>query len=128
MYKKNDGKGINYIQNRFSAFLKMSLHNNRINYLKKQCRKTDNEVPIEKYEYYLSEDDTFARSLIDCEIIKKALNEISERERKIFLGHLLDEKDFEELGKVYGLSYKGAAAVFYRTLKKLRNTIGGYEK
>lgn len=38
---------------------------------------------------------------------------------------MIDEKDFDEIGAEIGLTYKGTAAIYYRTLAKLRNLIGG---
>ena len=50
-----------------------------------------------------------------------SLKELDERERQIFLARVLDDKSFEELAGVIGLSYKGVAAIYYRALRKIRN-------
>ena len=34
MFEKNDGKGVNAIQNKFTSMLKTALHNHRIDYAK----------------------------------------------------------------------------------------------
>ena len=36
---------------------------------------------------------------------------------------MLEEEDFETLGAKFGLSYKGAAALYYRTIQKIRKSI-----
>lgn len=41
----------------------------------------------------------------------------------IFLARTLEEEDFETLGAKFGLSYKGAAALYYRTIQKIRKSI-----
>ena len=49
-----------------------------------------------------------------------ALKEINERERYIFFSRVLDNKSFEMLAEETGLSYKGVAAVYYRTVQKIK--------
>ena len=50
------------------------------------------------------------------------------RERQIFLARTLEEEDFETLGAKFGLSYKGVAALYYRTIQKIRKSIEGGDK
>ena len=50
-----------------------------------------------------------------------ALEQLGEKELHVFLAHVLDEKSFEDLGNELGLSYKGAAAVYYRAIRKIKN-------
>lgn len=38
-----------------------------------------------------------------------------------FFSHVLDEKGFEELAKELHLGYKGVAAIYYRTVRKIKN-------
>ena len=33
MFKRNDGKGVNAVQNRFTALLKKALHNHKVDYI-----------------------------------------------------------------------------------------------
>ena len=49
-----------------------------------------------------------------------ALEQISERERYVFMARVLDGISFEELGAELGLGYKGVAAVYYRAVSKIR--------
>ena len=58
----------------------------------------------------------------------EALQKLNERERQIFLARTLEEEDFETLGLKFGLSYKGAAALYYRTIQKIRKCIEGGDK
>ena len=48
---------------------------------------------------------------------------LSERDKYIFLQRALGEKSFEMLAKEFELSYKGVAAVYYRTMQKIRKAI-----
>ena len=58
----------------------------------------------------------------------EALQKLNERERQIFLARTLEEEDFETLGVKFDLSYKGAAALYYRTIQKIRKSIEGGDK
>lgn len=53
-----------------------------------------------------------------------ALRQITDRERHVFLSHALEEKGFEELAAELGITYKGAAAIYYRTIHKIRQKMG----
>ena len=54
-----------------------------------------------------------------------ALKQIDERERYVFLARVLDKRPFDVIGVQLGLSYKGAAAVYYRAIRKLKKSIEG---
>ena len=62
------------------------------------------------------------------EMLLEALQKLNERERQIFLARTLEEEDFETLGVKFELSYKGAAALYYRTIQKIRKSIEGGDK
>ena len=47
------------------------------------------------------------------------------RERYVFLARVLDKRPFDVIGVQLGLSYKGAAAVYYRAIRKLKKSIEG---
>lgn len=57
-----------------------------------------------------------------------ALKRLNERERYVFLAHVLDNCPFDLIGVRLGLTYKGAAAVYYRAVQKLKKSIEGVEK
>ena len=54
-----------------------------------------------------------------------ALKQLDERERYVFLARVLDKRPFDVIGVKLGLSYKGAAAVYYRAILKLKKSIEG---
>ena len=54
-----------------------------------------------------------------------ALKQLDERERYVFLARVLDKRPFDVIGVQLGLSYKGAAAVYYRAIRKLKKSIEG---
>lgn len=124
MLKRNDGKGINAVQNKFTALLKTALRNRRIDYILLQ-KKHDIEVPFDEYKV-ASETYDFIQAIVDFDVVKSALKTLSERERKIILAHIIEDRDFADIGREYGLTYKGAATVFYRAMAKLREVLERY--
>lgn len=58
------------------------------------------------------------------EIVPKTRDGV-ERERYVFLARVLDKRPFDVIGMQLGLSYKGAAAVYYRAIRKLKKSIEG---
>ena len=54
-----------------------------------------------------------------------ALSNLSERERYVFFNRALDERNLEELAADLGMSYKGVAAIYYRTVQKIRRNMKG---
>lgn len=131
VFKNDNGKEKdNIIQNRFSAYLLSSVNRTRKNY-------TAKKEEIERREMLISE----TSDIVDKESEQKMMNTIplhmqlendrlvevlfalSERDKYIFLQHALGEKSFEMLANEFELSYKGVAAVYYRTMQKIRKAI-----
>lgn len=124
MFKRNDGKGINAVQNKFTALLKTALRNRRIDYILQQ-KKYEKEIKLDEYRFE-GETYDFIQAIVDFDVVKSALKTLSEKERKIVLAHILEDRDFSDIGIEYGLTYKGTATVFYRTIAKLREVLGRY--
>ena len=57
--------------------------------------------------------------------MKSAINQLDEREKYVLVARVIHEKDFEEIGDSMGLKYKGVTAIYYRTIKKLKDILGG---
>ena len=125
MYKRNDGLSSDHIiQNQFTAYLRNAVHNGRIDYLRKKRGVPHIEIPLENMDYFMVGDDDFILRLAEYEGLQQALQEIKEQERYILLARVIDEKGFSQIADEVGLSYKGTAAIFYRTLEKLRKILG----
>lgn len=97
MFKRNDGLGVNAIQNRFTAMLKQSIHNRKINYMKSLNKRLGKELPLEEYTYSVGEEYDFIQAIVDYDTVKTALKSLSDRERKIIVLHILEDKDFAEI-------------------------------
>lgn len=130
MYKRNDGFTDDHIlQNQFTAFLNAALCNSRKTYLRGKYRRCKWEfITDEFFAFCVSDEDDYIASLSDYADLYAALHFIKERERRVFLARVLDEKGFDEIAEELGLSYKGAAAIYYRTIAKLRVLLGGEKK
>ena len=124
---KNDNRTYdsNAVQNRFTAYLKNAVHNKRIDYLYKKNNPSQFELSIDDLEQLPTDQLDFTSRIAEYDTLQWALRLIKERERYILLARVIDEKDFDEIGAEIGLTYKGTAAKYYRTLAKLRNLIGG---
>ena len=55
---------------------------------------------------------------------EEALQQLSQRDRYIFLAHALYQRDFGDLASELGLTYQGAATAYHRARKKIKDTLG----
>lgn len=122
--EKSDEKSA--VQNRFTAYLKRALHNGKIDLLYKG-NPFKAEIPTDEIEHISLEDTDLFDRLAEYDALQQALRTIKDRERYVLLARVVENRDFRQIGKRIGLSGKGAAAVYYRTLEKLRRQIEGEE-
>ena len=120
------------LQNRFTAYLLSAVQRRRTAYIDAKVRACQ----ISSLDEKICEDRKFD---LDREALKsfplfmklqneklfQSLSELSERERYVFFNRALDEKSFDELGWELGLSYKGVAAIYYRTIQKVKKKMKG---
>lgn len=129
MWQKNNGHSeADKLQNQFTSYLSMAVQRRRKEYIIQAIRQKQveslTENPVSNPEYDVLQDVLEELPLLmrlENDTLLYALKELNERERQIFLARVLDEKSFEELAGMTGLSYKGVAAVYYRALRKIRN-------
>ena len=133
IWNRNDGNERNDIlQNKFTAYLLSAVKRRRAQYidnaLKHQYLSEMNwEVNnIDRFdfdaEYFM---DMPICVTIQNEKLCQILFELSERERYVFFNRVLGEKSFTELATELGLTYKGVAAVYYRTIQRIRKMMRG---
>ena len=128
MYKRNDGlTGDQILQNKFTAFLNTALCNTRKAYLRGKYRRCKREYITDEF-FLCPYDGEYIESAVDYAELYAALSAIREKERRVFFARVLDEKGFDEIARELGLSYKGAAAIYYRTIAKLRVLLGGEDE
>lgn len=128
MWHRNSGKREEEIlQNQFTAYLSEAVLHRRSEYIRNVARGQEMEDLIEDILFkqeILGEDDMFSGLPVFMQLestaLLSALKEISEKERYVFLGRVLDGKSFESLAEGLGLGYKGVASIYYRTVQKIK--------
>lgn len=135
MWLNNNGQTeAEILQNRFTAYLSMAIRHRRNDYIQQALRKQQAEYLAENllFDLEYSMEQKLLNELplmirLENDALLQALREINERERHIFLARVLDDKGFGELADEFGLSYKGAAAIYYRAVRKIKNRMGEME-
>lgn len=126
MYYRNDGSDeINAVQNQFTAYLTKALRNARAQYIRSKVRRLQVELALDEMEYLGITAESQMEQLADAQDLFAALQIMKEKERYVLLARVIEEKGFDVIAAELGMSYKGAAAIYYRTLEKLRRILGG---
>lgn len=123
--KNNSSDEQDILQNQFTAFLTVAVSNARIDYLRARIKRLQRELVTEEYEILFSEDHDYIEALSENDALRYAMQEIKEKERYVVLSRILDEKGFDEIADDLGMGYKGAAAIYYRAIRKLKDILGG---
>ena len=128
MFTKNDGSSEHDIlQNQFTSFLSFAVSNDRIDYIRAKIKRLQREQVTEQYEILFAEAAFQIEDFTDNEAISQAIRRIHEKERYVFLSRVVEEKKFKEIAHALNMSEKGVAAIYYRTVKKLRDMLEGGE-
>ena len=114
------------IQNKFTAYLLRAINRRRIDYLENESRKAHIDRML--YQKLSSKFELDLDRMISVpvhmqlknDLLIDTLLQLSDREKYIFLQHTLCEVTFDKLAQELGLSYKGVAAIYYRTMKKVQ--------
>lgn len=126
---RNNGKGEdNILQNKFTKYLIISIHRKKTAFMQQRDKIIVHEQLLDSWErasLNIHEDMSDRSDLLENMNFIQALESISERDRYIFFAHVLDDCGFAELGSELGLGYKGAAAAYYRTIKKIKEGMRG---
>lgn len=133
MWSKNYGQTEDEIlRNRFTAYLLTAIQRRRKDY--KQRLGNNMEISglfdtMGANESYEIEDQMMERlplmMKLENEELLSALQQLGERERYVLLSRALEEKSFEMLSLELGMGYKGASAIYYRAVQKIRNRMRG---
>ena len=128
MWQKNNGKSeTEIIQNQFTAYLATAVQRRRNDYIQQMNRRQQTESLTDGFPFMpecsIEQDMLLGLPVlmqIEDRVLFRALKELSERERYIFLERTLEGKSFEMLAQETGLGYKGVSAVYYRTVQKIK--------
>ena len=55
--------------------------------------------------------------------LMRLLEKLQERDRLIFLSRALEERSFAELADEFHIGYKGVAAIYYRTIQRIKKEL-----
>ena len=93
MYKRNDGtEQMNALQNQFTAYITTSMHRSRLLYLRRKAQIYQQEIAFEEFHLVLPSEIDALEQIEVNQAISNALNTIKEKERKIFLARVIEEK------------------------------------
>ena len=127
MRYRNNGQIEEELQIRFTGYLIQAVKRTRRDYLNTLNQYSNSEILTDTtYTTGQTLEQEVTEHLPLWDVIESnalfyALKRLNERERYVFLSHVLDNCPFD-------LTYKGAAAVYYRAVQKLRKSIEGVEK
>ena len=134
MWQRNNGQAREELQIRFTGYLIQAVRRTQRDYLRALCKYGENEILTEVFcaVSQTLEQEVMERlplwEKIESSALLYALKQLDERERYVFLARVLDKRPFDVIGVQLGLSYKGAAAVYYRAIRKLKKSIEGGER
>lgn len=134
MRYRNNGQIEEELQIRFTGYLIQAVRRTQRDYLRALCKYGENEILTEVFcaVSQTLEQEVMERlplwEKIESGALLYALKQLDERERYVFLARVLDKRPFDVIGVQLGLSYKGAAAVYYRAIRKLKKSIEGGER
>lgn len=136
MWQRNNGKEeVEKLQNRFTAYLVTAVRRKRAAYMNQRNKLIQMEYAAERdnWNYQAGVYHDMFEELpllmhLENDRLFYALKYLNERERYIFLERVLNEMSFEELAAELGLSYKGVAAIYYRTVQKIKKQMKGMSR
>ena len=131
MWQRNNGRAEEELQIKFTGYLIQAVRRTQRDYLKALYAYSNQETLTDTI-FAVSqtlEQEVMERlplwEKIESGALLYALKQLDERERYVFLARVLDKRPFDVIGVQLGLSYKGAAAVYYRAIRKLKKSIEG---
>ena len=128
MFKKNKGSNEQEIlQNQFTALLTRAVANARIDFIRAKIARLKREQATEQYDLLLTQEVYEIDVYLEHESLSEAIRDIQKRERYVLLARVIDKKKFKEIAAELGMSEKGVAAIYYRTVKKLQDMLEGGE-
>ncbi len=128
MFKKNNGSNEqDILQNQFTSYLSFAVSNARIDFIRAKIARLKREQTTDQYELLFTGETFELEIFMENEVLSQAIKDIREKERYVFLARVLEEKKFKEIAEELGMGEKGVAAIYYRTVKKLRGILEGGE-
>ena len=118
-YEKNNGSSEDQIvQNRFTAYLKVSVNHHRSRYIKCKYQQQQQEIPLE-------DPDTLSADTIilpDAQLYA-VVSHLRDQAQTIVLEHILADKPLVQLAQELDMPYPTVKAIYRRALEKLRKEL-----
>ncbi len=128
MWQKNNGtQQDEVLQNQFSAYVKRALYHRRLRYLMQQSKHALYETGLTDLKGMLSDPKDRLRTFVEMDALSRAMRGIKDKEREIVLAHVVDEKSFVEIAVELDMTYKAVTCLYYRVMRKLRDSLEGGE-
>ena len=133
VWQRNEGlEQEEIIQNRFTAYLLSAVQRRKAQYIDTLMRVQQTSTLIEETvmdtKFDLEGEASQGIPLymrLQNEKLFLSLSRLTEKERYVFFTRALDERSLDELASELGLSYKGVAAIYYRTIQKIKKSMKG---
>ena len=123
------------IQNHFTAYLIQFVRGKRHDYLEKKIQMADAEELLEDIgqmeariviEELLEAQGKYPEwNKMSDERLMKALHTLRDEERKLIYQHVFEERTFEEMSRLNGLSEERCKGIYYYAIRKIRKVMGG---
>ena len=131
MQYRNSGTSEEHvIQNQFTAYLLVALRRRKRAFFSRRNSHQQHEQPIESSNSVFAStydmEDAVCRALdlqTEYAALMRLLEKLQERDRMIFLSRALEERSFAELADELHMGYKGVAAIYYRTIQRIKNEL-----
>lgn len=127
LHKNNGSNEHDILQNQFTSYLSLAVSNAKIDFIRAKIARLKREQATDQYELLFTQEIFEIELFMENEVLSQAIKDIREKERYVFLARVLEKKKFKEIAKELGMGEKGVAAIYYRTVKKLRDMLEGGE-
>ena len=133
VWQRNEGhEQDDILQNRFTAYLLSAVQRRKAQYIDtlRKVQQTSTLIEETVMDTGLDLEGEASQGIplymrLQNEKLFLSLSRLTERERYVFFTRALDERSLDELASELGLSYKGVAAIYYRTIQKIKKNMKG---
>lgn len=132
--KNNDQTSSEKTQNHFTGYLQSAIKRKRAEYFRKLYLQYEHELLTDDLglSMVISDQDEIGSFSVlqdlDNILLWSALSTLSDRELYILIERAVEKRDFNDLAFKLNIGYKAVAAIYYRTIKKIKSTMEGGEK
>ena len=114
---------------RFTAYLQAAISNSINDYFRERQQQSAAEQAYTAQLYIEADSEVYADPrdfsimIAEKDILDRALNILDAKQRYILYQHTINGKSFTEISAELNLKYKTVAALYYRTLQKLKREL-----